>query len=145
MELSAEVESVRFGNIEGRANHIIVIGKPPATGLVGALTTAEAYDDGHLHLTGLERLRYHVDAKLTSSVQCSQKAAFLLAQEVRSQMQHSVVVPANPALQLLDMVTLSDSAAPTGSGQSSTGHIMALKTIYDAQKGQNELYLTLEG
>lgn len=140
-----EVEMVTFGNRDERANHIIVIGKPPASGLAGALTTAEAYDDAHLQLVGVERLRYAIDPKLTSSTQCSQRAAFLLAQEARSQMQHSAVVPANPALQLLDVITLSDSAAPAGSGQSTTGHIVAVVLTYNAQKGQYEMHLSLEG
>ncbi len=140
-----ELEMVSFSNKDERANHIIVIGKPPVGGLAGALTTAEAYDDGHLHLVGVERIRYHVDHKLTSSTQCSQKASFLLAQEARSQTQHQGVVPANPALQLLDAITLSDSGAPVGSGQSSTGHIVTSVVSYDAQQGQYEMRLTLEG
>ena len=140
-----EIEAVSFGDIEQQANHIVVNGKPPLSSLPGALTTAEAYDDGSIHLLGLERLLYHTDPKLTTSAQCSQKAAFLLAQEARAQVMHTVTVPLNPALQLLDGITLVDSVAPHGSGQSSVCRIVHLVARYDALQALNELQLTLEG
>jgi hypothetical protein len=140
-----EIELVSFGNIDPRANHIIVSGKPPVGGLVGALTTAESYDDANVHLVGMERLLHHTDLKLTSVSQCAQKAAFLLAQEARSQVAHTVSVPLNPALQLLDAVTLTDSAAPSGSGQSSVCRIARILAHFDAQHGLYDLQLELEG
>ncbi len=120
-------------------------GKPPMKGQLGALTTAEAYDDAHLHLVGVERLLHHVDLKLTSVAECGQKAAFLMAQEARSSVTHTVTVPSNPALQLLDCVTLTDSIAPVGSGQQSTCRIAHIHVHFDAQHGINEMQLTLEG
>jgi hypothetical protein len=117
----------------------------PVGGLVGALTTAEAYDDANVHLVGMERLLHHTDLKLTSVSQCAQKAAFLLAQEMRSQVAHTVSVPLNPALQLLDAVTLVDSAAPSGSGQSSVCRIARVLAHFDAQHGLYDLQLELEG
>lgn len=54
-----EIELVSFGSSDVRANHVIVSGKPPTTGLAGALTTAEAYDDTNLHLVGVERILPH--------------------------------------------------------------------------------------
>lgn len=140
-----EIESVRFGSTDQRANHIIVSGKPPLGGQFGALTTAEAFDDVHLHLLGQERLLHHIDPKLTSTAQCSQKATLLLAQQMRAQITHSVTVPLNPALQPLDGITLTDSVAPSGSGQSALCRIVQLQGHYDAQQGTNELYITLEG
>ncbi len=140
-----EIESVTFGSDDQRANHVIVNGKPPVGGAIGALTSAEAYDAPHMHLIGLERIVYHVDQKLQTSAQCSQKAAFVLAEQQRLQVKHSVTVPLNPALQLLDGITISDSIAPTGSGQQATGRIVQSKVIYDAQKGVNEQQLLLEG
>ncbi|HEV7235943.1 MAG TPA: hypothetical protein VGN15_07170, partial [Ktedonobacteraceae bacterium] len=110
-----EVELVSFGTDDQRANHIIVSGKPPTSGVAGALTTAEAYDDANLHLVGVERLLHHVDPKLTSTTQCAQKASFLLLQEQRVQAIYTVTVPLNPALQLFDGITITDSATPTGS------------------------------
>lgn len=140
-----EIELLSFGNIDPRANHIIVSGKPPAGGLAGALTTSEAYDDANVHLVGMERLLHHTDLKLTSVSQCAQKATFLLAQEARSQVAHTVSVPLNPALQLLDAVTLTDSAAPTGSGQNSVCRIARLLARFDAQHGVYDVQLELEG
>ena len=113
--------------------------------MAGALTNAEVFDDAHLHLLGLERLLYHVDPKLTSTLQCGQKAAFLLAQEMRTQWKHTVTVPLNPALQLFDSITLIDSAEPIGSGQNVNCRITQLQAHFDAQHAQNALQLTLEG
>jgi hypothetical protein len=140
-----EIEMVTFGSNDQHANHIIVSGKLPASGIAGSLTTAEVFDDAHLHLLGLERLLYHVDPKLTSTTQCSQKAAFLLAQETRAQVSHTVTVPLNPALQLLDGITLIDSAAPAGSGQNVICRITQIQVHFDAHNALNELQLTLEG
>ncbi len=140
-----EIETVSFGSSDQRANHIIVSGKPPTSGVAGSLTTAEVFDDAHLHLLGLERLLYHVDPKLISTTQCSQKATFLLAQEVRAQTAHTVTVPLNPALQLLDGITLIDSAAPAGSGQNVTCRITALQAKFDAQQAVDEMGVRLEG
>jgi hypothetical protein len=140
-----EIELVSFGSNDQRANHIIVSGKPPAGGQTGALTTAEAYDDTNLHLVGVERLLHHVDQKLTTTSECGEKATFLLQQETRAQTIHTVTVPLNPALQLLDGITLIDSAAPHGSGQQSTCRITHVLAHYDAQKGMDDLQLTLEG
>ena len=109
------------------------------------MTTAEAYDESNLHEVGVERILHHVDQKLVTTTQCAQKASFLMLQEARSQVAHTVSVPLNPALQLLDCITLTDSAAPTGSGRSSTCRIIHLLAHYDAQHGLDDLQLGLEG
>lgn len=140
-----EIEAVSFGSNDQRANHIVVSGKPPLAGLFGALTTAEAYDDAHVHMVGVERLLHHVDPKLTTTAQCSQKATFLLAQEVRSDIMHTVTVPLNPALQLLDSITLIDSIAPRGSGQQATCRIIRIAIHYNAQNSVDTMQLILEG
>lgn len=140
-----EIESVSFGGSDLRANHIIVSGKPPAGTVSTALTTAEAFDDVQMRLVGLERLLHHVDPKLTTAAQCAQKATFLLAQQGRTQIMHSVTVPLNPALQLFDALTLIDSAAPAGSGQNSTCRIHLLRGHYNASQSLNELQIELEG
>jgi hypothetical protein len=140
-----EIEAVSFGSDDQRANHIIVSGKPPQGGQLGALTTAEVTDSAHLHLVGLERVLHHVDPKLTSVAECSQKASFLLAQAVRAQVVHTVTVPLNPALQLLDSITLIDSVAPGGSGQNVTCRIVRTLGRYDAGHGIYELQLTCGG
>lgn len=140
-----EIEAVSFGGIDGRANHVVVSGKPPLGSQPGALTTAEAFDEAHMRLVGLEHILHHVDPKLSTTSQCAQKASFLLAQEVRKQIAHSVTVPLNPALQLFDSLTLVDSAAPIGSGQNAQCRLLSLHAHYDAQRGLAALQLTLEG
>ena len=140
-----EIEAVSFGSDDQRANHIVVSGKPPLHGLLGAMITAETYDDAHIHLIGIERLLHHVDPKLTTVAQCSQKATLLLAKEARSSISHSITIPLNPALQLLDCITITDSVAPTGSGQSATCRITHLNVHYDAQHSINEMQIVLEG
>ncbi|MDQ6660204.1 MAG: hypothetical protein M3Z24_04475, partial [Chloroflexota bacterium] len=140
-----EIELVSFGSNDLRTNHIIVSGKPPVGGSPGALTTAEVYDDAHLHLVGVERVLHYVDPKLTTTAQCAQKASFLLAQEIRTQTSYRVTVPLNPALQVLDSITLTDSGAPVGSGQSATCRISQLLAHYDAQQGIYDLQLQLTG
>ncbi len=140
-----EVEAVQFRSVMRRANHIIVSGKPPAGGPGGALTMAELYDEAHLRLTGTEQLLHVVDPKLTTSAQCAQKATFLLSQEQRKQSEHTVTLPLNPALQLCDGITLSDSVAPQGSGQTLTGRIRAISVTYDANAAYAGMHLTLEG
>lgn len=140
-----EIEAVSFGGTDLRANHIIVSGKPPISSQPGSLTTAEAFDEVQMRLVGLEHLLHHIDPKLSTVSQCAQKAAFLLAQEARKQIAHSVTVPLNPALQLFDSLTLVDSAAPTGSGQNAPCRLLSLHVQYDAQHGRAEMQLTLEG
>lgn len=140
-----EIEVVSFGSTDLRANHLIISGRPPSGSVSTALTTAEAFDDGQMRLIGLERLLHHIDPKLSTPAQCAQKAAFLLAQEVRAQLAHSVTVPLNPALQLFDGLTLIDSAAPDSSGQSSACRVFSLRAHYDARQSLNELQLELEG
>jgi len=140
-----EIELVSFGSNDKRANHIIVSGKPPSAGSAGALTTAEVYDDAHLHLLGIERILHHIDPKLVSATQCAQKASFLLKQETRMQAMYMVTIPLNPALQMLDGITLTDSVAPAGSGQSTPCRIVHLRAHYDAQHSVYELQLVLEG
>jgi hypothetical protein len=140
-----EIEAVRFENKNQQANHIIVSGKPPTGGLLGALTTAEAYDAVHLRVLGVEQLLHHVDVKLTTATQCAQKATFLLAQQQRMHILHTMTVPLNPALQPFDVLTLTDSVAPQGSGQQSTCRIVSIEGRYDAASARAELLLSLEG
>jgi len=61
------------------------------------------------------------------------------------QAMYTVTVPLNPALQLLDGITLTDSAAATGSGRNVTGRIVHLLAHYDVQYEVDDLQLVLEG
>ena len=106
-----------------------------------ALTTAEVYDDSNVHAVGLERLLHITDQKLTTTGQCSLRASLSLSQEQRSQLTHKVTVPLNPALQLLDVITLTDP----GSGQSGNARIIESTVKYDAQHAEYSMTMTLEG
>jgi hypothetical protein len=106
-----EIETLTLGSTDVRTNHVIVTGKPPTGTYIGAITNGEAYDDAHMHTTGIEHVLTASDAKLSTAAVCSSKAAFLLAQEQRDQLSHNITVPLNPALQVLDVIQLSDNSA----------------------------------
>ncbi len=135
-----EIETLTLGSDDQRANHIIVTGRASA----GPLVYGESYDFAHITQTGQERPLYHTDPRLTTSAQAALKAGFLLADEQRASAHHSIAVPANPGLQLLDVVTLTDSPAPTGTNISTNARITALEVHYDAQQARFDLTLALE-
>lgn len=135
-----EIETLTLGSDDQRANHVIVTGRASA----GTLVYGESYDFAHITQTGQERPLYHTDPRLTTSAQAALKAGFLLADEQRAAAHHTITVPANPGLQLLDVVTLTDSPAPTGTNISTHARISALEMQYNAQHAQFALTLTLE-
>ncbi len=135
-----EIETLTLGSDDLRANHIIVTGR--ATG--GALVFGESYDFANLTQTGQERPLYHTDPRLTTGTQAALKATFLLADEQRAGTHHTISVPANPGLQLVDVITLTDSSAPTGTGQSTNARVSALKVVYTPQQALSDMTLTLE-
>jgi len=135
-----EIETMTLGSDDLRANHVLVTGR--ASG--GALVFGESYDFVHLGQVGQERMIYHTDTRLTTSTEAALKAGFLLADEQRAGAHHTVSVPANPGLELLDVVTLTDSAAPTGTGASTNARISALSVKYEPQQALFDLTLTLE-
>lgn len=139
-----EVEHISFGGRFQRANHVVVSGKPPGTTSY-SLTTSERYDDVHNQATRLDTVLHHVDQKLTTTAQTSATAALILYEQQRSQVAHAITVPLNPALQLLDVMTLSDWTAPAGSGLSSQCRIIQHQAIYDAQSAVYESRFSLQG
>ena len=144
---SPEIETLVIGSDDIRANHIIVSGKPPSgpTVLLGTVTNAEAFDDTHMHATGLERINMYTDVKLSTSLLCNRKATFLLQQEQRDQSAHTITVPVNPALQLLDVISVTDQNAPMGTGQTINARIWRQETHFNAQTAQYSQTLYLEG
>ena len=141
-----EILLLTYGTDDLHGNHIIVTGKPKTgPSNIGVMTTGEAYDDVNTSLIGLERLVHHLDPKLTTVAQCLSKANFLLLQEQRAAYEHTVTVPYNPALQLLDVISVSDSAAPIGSGQSGNVRIHQATITYNAQHAVFEHVFDLEG
>lgn len=140
-----EIEQVSFGADYQRANHVIASGKPPSGGSPFALTTSEAYDDTASAALRVERIFQHTDFKSTTSTQAAIAAGLVLYTEQRAQIDVRLVVPLNPALQLVDVVTVTDAAAPTGSGQSQVGRMIEHQALYDAQKAEYESHLSLQG
>ncbi|HLV97657.1 MAG TPA: hypothetical protein VKT82_03170 [Ktedonobacterales bacterium] len=135
-----EIETLTLGSDDLRANHVIVTGR--AAG--GAQVFGESYDFAHITQTGQERPLYRTDPRLTTATQAALKAGFLLADEQRAGTHHTINVPANPGLQLLDVVTVTDSAAPTGTGQSTNARISTLDVTYTPQQALFDMTLTLE-
>ncbi len=141
-----EIETLAIGSSDLRGNHILVSGKPPAGGPLGSITNGEAYDDVHMHATGLERLVISADPKLASSSLCATKAGFILAQEQRNQTAHSIEVPANPALQILDVIAVNDvNSSIGGTGLALTARILKNETHFIVEKAIYKSILHLEG
>ncbi len=140
-----EIATLALGSANQRANHVIVTGKPPVSGFFGSITDGEAYDITHMYTTGIERLLIDVDPKLTTSSLCASKAAFILQQEQRDQTAHSVTVPVNPALQLIDAITLTDQAPTFGTGKSATARIYHSEIHFQPTQGQYDMKLFMEG
>jgi hypothetical protein len=82
--------------------------------------------------------------KLTTTAQCVAKANALLLQEQRIQTAHMIVVPANPALQMYDGVTVTDYNAPNGSGQTANCRIIESTVMFEAEKAMFEHHIALE-
>jgi hypothetical protein len=140
-----EIEQVSFGADFNRANHVVASGKPPTGGSPYALTNAESYDNQANAAMRVERLLHHVDFKSTTSAQAGIAANLIMYTEQRAQTDVRLVVPLNPALQLVDVITVTDAAAPTGSGQSTVGRIIQHEAIFDATKAAYESHLSLQG
>ncbi|HEY0756884.1 MAG TPA: hypothetical protein VGD98_23225 [Ktedonobacteraceae bacterium] len=140
-----EIEQVAFGQDYQRANHVIANGKPPAGSGSYALTSAEVYDNTANAATRVERLFYHTDFKTTTSAQALIAANLVLYSEQRAQADTRLIVPLNPALQPGDVVTVTDAAAPTGTGQSVVGRLSEHQAIYNAQQAEYASHLSLQG
>jgi len=138
-----EIEQVAFGADFERANHVIVNGKP--SGGAFGIVSAEAYDDSAMAALREERIMHHTDLKITGNAQAGVAANLIQYAEQRAQVDTRLVVPLNPALQLTDVITVTDAAAPTGSGQSAVGRIVGHEAIYDATKAEYESHLSLQG
>ncbi|HVU70227.1 MAG TPA: hypothetical protein VHD63_24065 [Ktedonobacteraceae bacterium] len=139
-----EIEQVAFGQDYQRANHVVVNGKPPGGGPF-SLTSSEAYDTTANAATRVERLLHHTDLKMFTTGQTTLAASLVLYAEQRAQTDTRLIVPLNPALQLLDVLTVTDAPAPTGTGQSVTGRLIEHQAIFNAQNAEYESHLSLQG
>src|SRR5262249_21945306 len=140
-----EIETLVIGNDDENANHIVVSGKPPAGAALGSVTNGEAFDDTNLHVTGREKVLLYTDPKLVSAALSQSKATFLIAQEQRDLFAHAITVPTNPALQLVDVVSITDRNAPVGTGQTANARIWKQEVHYHAESATFEQTLHFEG
>ena len=140
-----EIEVLTIGSDDLRANHVIVTGKPPGGSQVGLITNGEAYDALNMHVVGLERLAVELDPKLATPGLCASKASFILQQEQRNQVAHSITVPANPALQLLDVIQLNDQPPNIGTGKSATARVYRDEVRFLPEKAEYSHTLWMEG
>jgi hypothetical protein len=145
---SPEIETLVIGSDDIRMNHLIVSGKPPAgpTVALGSITSAEVFDDLHMHATGLERVSMYTDVKLFTNLLCSRKAAFLMQQEQRDQVAHRITVSVNPALQLLDVISVTDQGGTvSGTNLAMNGRIYRQEITYRVEAAIYQQTLFLEG
>ncbi len=140
-----ELASLTLCSDDQRANHVIIIGKPPLGSQMGAITSGEVWDSTHIHSTGQERLSIITDSKLTTSSLCLNRANEELAQEQRDQSRHQITVSVNPALQLLDVLTLSDQSPPVGTGFSTMARISRTLIEYQPAHCLYQMTIDLEG
>lgn len=138
-----EIEMISFGQDYQRANHVIVNGKP--SGGTFGLTSAEVYDDQAMAALREERIMHHTDLKITTTVQAGTAANLVMYTEQRAQVDTRLVVPLHPGLQLTDVITVTDTNAPTGTGQSAVGRVIEHQAIYSAQRAEYESHLSLQG
>jgi hypothetical protein len=139
-----EIEKWSIGTEDIQANHVIVTGQRAAGGPLGNITTGEAYDNIHAHAVGLERVAIAHDQKLTSATLCANAAGFIQAQDKRDQYNHSIVVPCNPALQLLDVIETKDTSAQS-IGVDNTSRIIRQEIIFRSSEAIYEQHIELEG
>lgn len=102
---SSETLGINWSRSADQSSVIRVIGAPTGN----TVAFAEAIDSGQLSATGRERYRHIVERLLTTSAQCQIKAALAMREEQARSVTGSLTVALNPGLQLLDVVTITDS------------------------------------
>ena len=139
-----EIEVWSIGTDDIQANHVIVSGKRAPGGPLGNITTGESYDNIHAHAVGFERVAIAHDQKLTSATLCAMSAGFIQAQDKRDQYAHTIQVPANPALQLLDVLETKDTSAQS-TGVDNFSRVTKQEVTFLAEKAEFSQSITLEG
>jgi hypothetical protein len=139
-----EIESWSIGTEDIQANHVIVTGQRAPGGPLGNVTTGEAYDNIHAHAVGFERVAIAHDQKLTSAALCATAAGFIQSQDKRDQYAHQITITANPALQLLDPITTTDTSSQS-TGISNTSRIIKQEVVFSAEHAIYSQTIDLEG
>ena len=139
-----EIEKWSIGTNDIQGNHVIVTGRRAPGGPLGNITTGEAYDNVHAHAVGFERLIMVHDQKLGTAGLCEDAAGFIMDQEHRDQYDHVVKVPANPALQLLDPITTTDTGVQS-TGIDNVSRVIRQEVRYNPGNAVYEMEIHLEG
>jgi hypothetical protein len=126
--------------IKERANHIRVVGVAPVKAVVPAF--AEAWDYADIQRVGEERYLHVVDRLLTTSAHCQLRADLELRYAQRAGLGGRLQVPLNPALQVLDVVTVSDAGLPA---DGATVRIEALTWTVDMETSAFDLEVDVGG
>ncbi|MFI5269374.1 MAG: hypothetical protein ACHQ7M_18515, partial [Chloroflexota bacterium] len=96
-----EIESAQLGQADLAANHVRVFAQS---------VQAETWDYAAAEAASVERYRHIVDRVIGSNAQASVRAANELLLEQRKTRGGEIHVPINPGLEVLDVVTVVDSA-----------------------------------
>ena len=127
-----EIESGQFGQTDLEASHVRVFAKT---------VQGEAWDYPAAEAAGLERYRHVVDRTITSNAQANIRAANELILEQRKAHAGQIHVPVNPGLELLDIVTVIDSAISLNQ----LYRCQAISAVFDVEKADFDMTLGLTG
>jgi hypothetical protein len=122
---------------DDRATHIIITGKPLST---SQLCAAEAVDYANSARVNQDRVLHVANPRLTTNVAAAVKASLLLADEQRANSTYAATVAGNPALQVLDVVKITDAFLDL----SNTVRITELHVTYKAEQATYLLTFTAE-
>jgi len=123
--------ALSLGYSDDHATHVIITGRPLS---VAQLCAAEYVDYTMSAIDHQDRVLHVAMPRITTNAQASIKATLMMGDEQRSRTAHQVTVAGNPALQVLDVVQLTDDFL----GLTFTGRIAEIHVTYEAQRA---LYL----
>jgi hypothetical protein len=119
--------SIGWSGDDDRATHIIITGKPLSP---TQLCAAESVDYSACAAVNQDRIIHVANPRITTNAEASVKAGLMLADEQRAHSIYQLTVAGNPALQVLDVVTITDGAL----GLSYTVRITDLHVAYEARR-----------
>jgi hypothetical protein len=128
----SEIESAQLGVTDLQSNHVRVY---------SAQFQAEAWDYAAEEATAAERYLQVVDRTLASDAQAAIRAANELLLEQRKARGGEIHVPLNPGLELLDQITVVDSAI----GLNATFRCQAISASFDVMKATFDMTIQLSG
>ena len=127
-----EIESAQLGQADLEANHVRVFAKG---------VQAETWDYAAAEAASVERYRHIVDRTIASNAQAAVRAANELLLEQRKARGGEIHVPVNPGLELLDEVTVIDSAI----NLNQTYRCQAITAAFDVLHASFDMTLGLTG